>query len=65
MRASDQYNHDLYGLPIERPKTLNVKHLIFLRHLAVRGQLEHEAAGMASGPVVDLIRETERVGRAS
>lgn len=46
------YDADLHML-IEPPKPINLNRLAFLRWLAEHGQLEHDIAGPAGGPLVE------------
>ena len=58
--ASDQYNDELYGLPREGQKVLDMPTLHFWRWLADHGELEHFPSSAPSGPVVALLREEAR-----
>lgn len=58
--ASTNFDHAL-GMWIEKPRTLNLNWLVFLRGLVERGELEHREAGPAEGPALKLLREEARV----
>lgn len=64
-KASDLYNHELYGLPIEKPAILNINHLEFLRYLGECGRLEHPSEGPSSGPMVPQVPAPTYSGKAS
>lgn len=53
MKAYLAYDKDLQMF-IEPSAELNVANLRFLRWLAERGKLEHEAYGEPSGPLAEL-----------
>ena len=61
--ASDQYNEELYGLPREGQKVLNLNVLAFWRWLADRGALEDDPYGPPCG--MDAQRKPEYTGKLS
>lgn len=45
----------------ERPKVIDLPRIRFLRWLVEHGRLEHYPVGPPCGPVLGLLRESERV----